>query len=274
MRFEGKVALITGGGRGLGLAFAGAIAAEGARVALLDADRTAVDEAASDLEGRGFEALGLACDVRDEHRVEQVVDEVRGRFGRIDILINSAALHRRKYNQPFGALERDDARALFDVNVMGVLNCALACRPVMAAGGGGSIVNLASTAGHTSVTPYGVSKLAVRGLTLALASEFAGDDIRVNAVSPGFVGSAGSLEGYAREQLMALLASQGVRLPDSLLARCETRDLVDLFMSLQLTRREGTMDDVVQALLYLCSDDAGFVTGETLKVGGGSASGF
>jgi len=274
MRFEGKVAVITGGARGLGSAFADAIVAEGAKVALLDVDEAEVGQTAGALEKQGFEALGLRCDVRDEHEVEAVVARVAERFGRIDFLINSAALHRRKYNQPFKFLPRDEVRALFDVNVMGILNCCLAVRPVMATNGGGSIVNLTSTAGHTSVTPYGVSKLAARGLTLALAGEFAEDEIRVNAVSPGFVGSAGSLAEYPKENLMSLLASQGVRLPESILARCSNRDLVDVFMSLQLTRREGRMDDIVKALLYLCSDDSGFVTGETLKVGGGSAAGF
>ena len=272
--FDGRAVLITGGARGLGLAFAERIVATGAKVALLDLDADEVDVAAAGLAARGGEAIGLGCDVRDEHAVEAVVRQVSDRFGRLDVLINSAALHRRKYNQPFGVLERDEVRALFDVNVMGVLNCSLACRPRMAAGGGGVIVNLASTAGHTSVTPYGVSKLAVRGLTLSLAGEFAADGIRVNAVSPGFVGSAGALADYPKENLMSLLASQGVRLPESVLSRCSNRDLVDVFMSLQLTRREGKMDDIVEALVYLCSDASGFVTGETLKVGGGSASGF
>ena len=171
MRFEGKVAVITGGARGLGSAFADAIVAEGAKVALLDVDEAEVGQTAGALEKQGFEALGLRCDVRDEHEVEAVVARVAERFGRIDFLINSAALHRRKYNQPFKFLPRDEVRALFDVNVMGILNCCLAVRPVMATNGGGSIVNLTSTAGHTSVTPYGVSKLAARGLTLALAGD-------------------------------------------------------------------------------------------------------
>jgi NAD(P)-dependent dehydrogenase (short-subunit alcohol dehydrogenase family) len=274
MSFDGKVAVVTGGARGLGSAFASAVAGEGARVVLLDADEAVVTDTAGALEQRGFAALGAACDVRDEHDVERAVQQALDRFGRIDILVNSAALHRHKYNQPFGSMARDDVRDMFDVNVMGILNCALACRPPMASTDGGVIVNLASTAGHTSCTPYGVSKLAARGLTVALAYEFAGDNIRVNAISPGFVGSAGTLADYAPEQLMALLASQGVRLPETVLAKCSTQDLVDIFMSLQLTEREGTPDDVVKALLYLCSDDAAFVTGETLMVAGGAALAF
>ena len=274
MRFEEKAAVITGGGRGLGRAFATALAGEGARIALVDVDEETVLQTASALGERGFEAVGVPCDVRQEHDVDRSMQLVHDRFGRIDILVNSAALHGQKYNQPFVSLERDEVRALFDVNVMGILNCSLACRPMLAAAGDGVVINLASTAANIAATPYGVSKLAARGLTVALASEFAADNIRVNAISPGFVGSAGALAECSHERLLALLASQGVHLPPSVLAKCSLEDLTSIFLSQQLLAREGTTDDVVKALLYLCSDDAGFVTGETLKIAGGSALGF
>ncbi len=275
MEFEGKVAVITGGGRGLGAATATAFVERGARVTLLDVDQGVVEETASELEQKGYDALGLVCDIRDEHAVERVVRQTHERFGRVDILINSAALHRRTYHQPFGSLERDDVRALFETNVIGVINTSLAVRPYMAEVGGGVIINISSTAGHTSVNPYGVSKLAVRGLTVAFAYEFGLDGIRVNAISPGFVGTAGSLSEYDPERLMVLISSHGVRLPAAMVEKASPQDLADVFMGLHRNpKREGRPDDIVQGVLYLCSDAAGFVTGETLKIGGGTATGF
>lgn len=269
-----KVAVITGGGRGLGSAFATALAEDGAGIVILDVDEPAALDTAKALEDRGFTAWGVRCDITDDQSVDRVVGETVERLGRIDILVNNAALHRARYNQPFASLTRDEIRSLFEVNVMGIINCSLACRPAMADGGGGVMVNIASTSANASRTPYGVSKLTVRGLTVAFAGEFAADGIRVNAISPGFVGSAGTLAQCSREQLTAILAALGSHLPARVLDRCSDDDLVDIIRSLQLVEREGTVDDVVEALVYLCSDSAGFVTGETLRVAGGSSLGF
>ena len=245
MRFDGKVAFITGGAIGFGRAFARALAAEGAAIAIADIDAPAGELLAKELEAAGHRALAVACDVANEHQVEAAVAASVARLGGIDVLINNAGKHLTKYNQPFGVLPRDELRALFEVNVIGVVNCSLACRPSMAARGGGAILNIASMAGHTSTTPYSVSKLAVRGLTVAFATEFAPDRIRVNAISPGLM---------ATENAMADLP----------------RALVDDFVGTkQLIHRLGEMRDIVNAMLYLCSDEASFVTGETLRVTGG-----
>ncbi len=274
MSFKGKVVVITGGGGAFGRAFASALARDGARTVLLDIDEALALDAAAALEHQGFDSLGLSCDITDEQRVDEVMQEALDRFGRIDILINNAALHRRKYTQPFGSLPRDEVRALFDVNVMGIINCSLACQPIMASGGGGAMVNIASTSSNACRTPYGVSKLAVRGLTTAFAAEFADDNIRVNAISPGFVGSAGTLDEYERENLVAILNALGSPLPSQVLDRCSTEDLVEMIRGLHFVQREGKVDDVVEALLYLCSDSAGFVSGETLRIAGGSSIAF
>ena len=274
MRFSGKVAFITGGGGGLGEAFGHALAAEGARIALVDIDGAAATRVAGELEALGYEALALGCNITDEHAVEAAVQQVIDRFGRIDILVNNAALHRRKYNQPFTDLPRSDARALFEVNVMGVVNCSVACRPALAAVGNGVVVNIASTSSNQSRTPYGVSKLAVRGLTTAFAHEFGADGIRVNAISPGFVGSAGDLASIAREDLIAILTALGALVPPQVLDKCSNDDLIAIVTGLQSVSREGTPDDVVQALLYLCSESSGYVTGETLRIAGGSSISF
>jgi 3-oxoacyl-[acyl-carrier protein] reductase len=245
MRFEGKVAFITGGGVGFGRAFARALAAEGASIVVADIDGDAGTALARDLEDAGTPALAVVCDVADEHQVQAGIDTTVERFGGVDILINNAGKHLTKYNQPFSVLERDELRALFDVNVIGVVNCSVAARPSMAARGGGVILNISSMAAYLNVSPYSVSKLAVRGLTIAFATEFAGDAIRVNGIAPGLMATENAMDD----------------LPSA---------LVDEFVNgRQLIHRLGVMEDIVQAMLYLCSDESSFMTGETLKVTGG-----
>jgi 3-oxoacyl-[acyl-carrier protein] reductase len=250
MRFSGKVVFITGGAIGFGRAFAGAFAAEGAAIVLADIDGEAGDRAAAALAAAGHEALAVTCDVAREETVDAAVAAAVARFGGLDILINNAGKHLSKYNQPFGVLPRDEVRALFEVNVIGVVNCTIACRDHMRRRGGGAIVNLSSISGFMPTTPYGVSKLAVRGLTVALATELGADGIRVNAVAPGLMATENALAD----------------LPQEMVSRFKDE--------LQLVKRTGTMADVVSTVRFLCSDDASFITGETFKVSGGYPLGF
>ena len=245
MRFKDRVAFITGGAMGFGRAFGRALAAEGASVVIADIDPDAGAVEAEHLASEGHRALAVRCDVAAEEDVEAAVAAATEAFGGIDILINNAGRHLLKYNQPFSALPRDEVRTLFDVNVMGPINCTLACRPAMQARGGGVIVNVSSISGHLVTSPYGVSKLAVRGLTTAFASELAPDGIRVNAVSPGLTLTEAGLADF----------------PESMIE--------DFVHNRQLVHRAGTMADTVSLVLFLCSDDASFITGETVKVSGG-----
>jgi 3-oxoacyl-[acyl-carrier protein] reductase len=245
VRFQGKTAFITGGAIGLGRAFARALIGEGAAVAIADIDSEGADRTAAELTSQGAQAIAVPCDVADEHQVDAAVAATVEKFGGIDILIKNAGWHLMKYTQPFGALSRADVRGLFDVNVMGVINCTLACRDSMRQRGGGVVLNISSAAGFLSGTAYGASKLAVRGLTVAFASELSGDLIRVNGIAPGLTNTASALTD----------------LPSPLIE--------DFVGELQLVRRICTMDDIVSAMLYLCSDEASFITGETLKVSGG-----
>jgi 3-oxoacyl-[acyl-carrier protein] reductase len=245
MTFENRTALITGGAIGFGRAFARALAAGGANVVLADIDIDMAERTAADLVSAGARAIAVDCDVADADRVDAAVATAVAQFGGIDIAINNAGLHLMKYNQPFGQLSRNQIRNLFDVNVMGVINVTLACRDSMAERGGGVVLNISSMAGYMSATPYAVSKLTVRGLTVAFATELAPDRIRVNAIAPGPMNTENALADLPKP-------------------------LIDEFVQrLQLVHRLGTMDDVVSAMLFLCSDEASFITGETLKVSGG-----
>jgi 3-oxoacyl-[acyl-carrier protein] reductase len=244
-RFGAKVAFVTGGAMGLGFGFARAFCQEGGSVAVVDIDGAAAEAAAGRLRADGHAALAIACDVSDEAAVAAALEQTVESFGGLDVLVNNAGLHSARYNVTFGRLGHAEIRRLLEVNVMGVVNCSLAVQPVMATRGGGAICNLASIAGFSINSPYGVSKLAVRGLTIAFAREFADSRIRVNAVAPGLIAT------------------------DTVVAEFPA-EMFDQFASAnQLIHRTGEIDDVVAGMLFLCSEDASFITGETLKISGG-----
>jgi NAD(P)-dependent dehydrogenase (short-subunit alcohol dehydrogenase family) len=241
----GKIALITGGGRGFGAAFGQALAERGAHVILADLDVEAAQGAAEAIRAQGLSASAVACDVSDEEQVNGVVADLVAEHGGLDILVNNAGLHSAAFNKPSAELGIAKLRRLFDVNVMGVLICTLAAKDAMTGRPGASVVNLASAAAYTNPTAYGVSKLAVRGLTISLAKEFAPIGVRVNGIAPGLI------------------------FTDTIRAELSP-DVVERVMAGQFLRQEGEVDDIVNCLLHLVSDRAGFVTGETLRVTGGS----
>ncbi|MFJ5307246.1 SDR family NAD(P)-dependent oxidoreductase [Streptomyces sp. NPDC088350] len=242
---QGKVAFITGGGRGFGRAFGAALAARGAHVVLADIDGAAAKTAAAELGTLGGSVTGVTCDVADETAVETVIGEVAERHGGLDILVNNAGLH-AAYNRPFTELGLANVRRVLDVNVMGVVICSLAAQRAMRGRAGAAIVNISSSAAYANRSVYGVSKLAVRGLTVSFAREFAADGIRVNAIAPG------------------LIFTDTVRAE---LSEAEAKRV----LGEQILQREGEERDIVEALLYLISSKASFITGETLRVTGGFA---
>ena len=241
---KGTVAVVTGGARGFGRAFASALAERGAAVALVDIDGEATATTAREL---GETVIGIAGDVTDEGAMKQVMSEVAERLGGIDLLINNAGLHSHEYSRPVAELGVEKTRRLFEVNVMGTVACTLAAAPHMKGRAGASILNISSSAAYQSGA-YGTSKLAVVGLTITFARELAADGIRVNAIAPGMI-----FTDTIRNEL-----------PEETKARV---------LGMQFIPDEGEERDIVDAMLYLTSPRARFITGETLRVTGGFSAG-
>lgn len=243
--FSGKVLFVTGAAMGFGAAFARAFAAAGATAVVTDLNLEGAEAVAAEIVAAGGKAFALRCDVADENEVDRAFAEVIARAGGVDFLINNAGLHLTKYSQQFDQLTRAEIRALLDVNVMGVINCTLAAKASMAARGGGVIVNISSIAGYLSTSPYAISKLAVRGLTVAFAAELGAAKIRVNAIAPGLIAT------------------------DSALADLPAEMFTSFANQYQQLKRRGEVEDIVNMAMFLCSPAASFVTGETIKVAGG-----
>lgn len=245
MKFAGKVAVVTGGGRGIGWSIARQFASRGAAIAIADIDADVAHVAAAKLKAEGASALAVQCDVADETTVASAMEKVANLLGGIDMLINNAGRHLLRYAVPITQLPIAEWRKMLDVNIIGIVNCSAACRLSMRERGGGVIVNMGSIAGIAATNCYGVSKLAVRGLTVGLAKEFAGDGIRVCGIAPGLVDSPAAMAEMPADRTASFI-----------------RDL-------QLVQRQGTMQDVAHLAEFLCSDEASFITGETISVSGG-----
>jgi 3-oxoacyl-[acyl-carrier protein] reductase len=244
----GTTAVITGGARGFGRAFGVALARLGAHVVLVDLDTAEVNAAAAAIRQTGAGATGYVGDVTDEVRMADLMAEVSGAHGGVDLLINNAGLHSDEYSRPIREMGLAKVRRLFDVNVFGVITCTLAAYPHMSGRAGANIVNIASAAAHLGGTAYGTSKLAVAGLTLTFARELGPDGIRVNAISPGLI----------------LTDTIRAELPVAAKTRIKAMQFIDA---------DGAEADIVDTMLFLTSDRARFITGETLRVTGGMAAG-
>jgi NAD(P)-dependent dehydrogenase (short-subunit alcohol dehydrogenase family) len=248
-RLKGKVAIVTGAGSGIGKALALRLAQDGASVVVSDIKN--FDVAAAEIaSASGSRTLGLQTDVSSETDVARMAAETMRAFGRIDILVNNAAVFSTLELKAFEKIEAAEWRKVMDVNTLGVFLCCRACAPHMRAGGYGRIINLASGAplkGVPLFLHYIASKGAVIAMTRGLARELGADGITVNSLAPGFTLS----ENVAKQEHHV---KQGER----------TR----LTRAIQ---RDETPEDLVGAVSFLASDDAAFITGQTLVVDGGSA---
>lgn len=194
MQLDGKIALITGAGRGIGEALALGFAKEGAHVIVVSRTPAEIEATAREARAAGGRALAIRADVSNADDVQRMADQVSQRFGRLDVLINNAALRMNQlgkkdsYTIPFANLTIADWDAAINVNLRGPFLCIKACLPLMREGGSGSIINISAGGGKRGMAgrvPYCASKFGLEALTQCLALEFQADDIAVNSLSPG-----------------------------------------------------------------------------------------
>ena len=242
---DGRVAVVTGAGGGLGEGECLSLAGAGAAVACVDRDSDALDAAVEAVRGAGGRAVGVRADVSDAAAVRAMAEEVESELGGIDILVNNAAIYPSRPWTEIAEEEWDDVLA---VNLKGYFLCARACHASMAARGRGRVINLSSITfflGFTNLLDYVSSKGGVIGFTRSLAREVGPDGITVNAIAPGAFPTAAERihpdpEGYSRWVL-----------------------------DQQSLKRRGRADDIGNAVVFLASDAASFITGQTLMVDGG-----
>ncbi len=251
MRLEGKTAIVTGAGNGIGRAIAGLFAEEGASVLIAEIEEDAGKAVADEINTAGGRAVFQHTDITDESSVRAAVRAAVDAFGTVNILVNNAAAF------VFGKIEdvtRDDWERVFGVNVIGPSNCVRAVLPVLRENGGGAIVNLASVSGFVAqpaFIPYNSSKGAVLQLTRCLAMDLATDNIRVNAVCPG------TIHTRATETHINALGLD------------RTQALIDFGQDAPM-KRVGVPREVAYGVLFLASDEASFITGEHLVIDGGA----
>ncbi|QGN54198.1 SDR family oxidoreductase [Novosphingobium sp. Gsoil 351] len=245
-RLDGKVAIVTGaGGRGnsIGRAYAMGLAQAGSSVVVADLNEDGARRVASEI---GEQALPVKVDIADEASVAAMMAATQDRFGGLDILVNNAALMVEAVGTPAIETEIADFERLLKVNLLGALICTKAAVPFFEARGGGKIVNQLSAGAWPAQTPYGVSKIALHGLTITLATELGPLGINVNAIAPGMTMSD---------------AGKALTPDDS--------PFVKAAMARVVKQPRGLPDDLVGALLLLCSPAGDWITGQALNVDGG-----
>lgn len=246
-RLGDNVALITGAGQGIGRAFALRFAAEGARVVVADLNGERAAAVAAELAAAGGQALAVTANVADEASVAAMVQEAVAHFGRLDVLLNNAAIFSTIEMKPFYELSLAEWQQLMAVNLTGVFLCCRAAAGPMRARQRGRIINISSSTvlmGRPNYAHYVASKAGVIGLTRAMATELGGDNITVNAIMPGSTETEIPRATVTPAQVEGLLARQAIH-------------------------RRGTPADLVGAAVFLASDESGFITGQTLVIDGG-----
>jgi NAD(P)-dependent dehydrogenase (short-subunit alcohol dehydrogenase family) len=243
LRLEGKVAIVTGGAQGIGRAIADGLSREGARIVIADLQRA--EEAAADFE----DGIGLAADVSSEEDTARMVAETVERCGRLDILVNNAGLYASLAMRPFDQIPLEEWRRVMDVNVASMFLSCKAAVPALREAGGGKIVNISSGTpfrGVPFLLHYVTSKGAIVAFTRALAKELGADGIHVNCVAPGFT------------------MSDGVQAHPEVIEK-----LRDVSVAARTIQRDQVPADVAGAVVFLCTSEADFVTGQTMVIDGG-----
>jgi 3-oxoacyl-[acyl-carrier protein] reductase len=245
MKLKNRVAIVTGAARGIGKAIALTFLREGAKVAIIDSDRERLEILKKDMGKENKEAMTIFCDITKSSEVNGMVDQVDKTLGRIDILVNNAGIIRRG---TIDSVTEEDWDRVIEVNLKGTFNCCKAVVGIMKLQGYGKIINVSSIAGKmgdiTSAPGYGSSKAGIDALTKTLARQLAPFGINVNAVSPHAIETEMSAQ-WSEERRKEIIASIPLG-------------------------RLGKPEDVAEAVLFLASDEASFITGEILDVNGGA----
>jgi NAD(P)-dependent dehydrogenase (short-subunit alcohol dehydrogenase family) len=248
MRLEGKVVIVTGAARGIGKDYALALAKEGANLVVTDILEEGVKETASEISRSGGKAIALRADVSLESDTNRLAEEAAKHFGRIDVLVNNAALYGGLKRRPFYEIDVDEWDKVQAINVRGTWLCIKSVFPYMKKQGKGKIVNISSGtffAGSPGLAHYVASKGAVIGLTRGICRELGQFNITINAIAPGYTLTDATLKINPDPKYTAEMAS--------------TRAL----------KRDQYPQDLLGTLIYLCSDDSDFMTGQTLLIDGG-----
>lgn len=245
--FNGKIALVTGGTSGIGKAIVAALAKTGALVCYCGRRAELGEDQAKALRSEGFRVEFVHSDVTDESAVKKLVQQTVERHGRIDFVINNAGLEADPH--PVHDISKEDFQKVVDVNLTGTFLMMKHTVPALRAGGGGAIVNLSSVLGQVAMpglSPYVAAKHAVVGLTKAVALEEASHGIRVNAVAPGAVNT---------DMLWRTMH--------------DSKEAFEYLKTLHPLGRVAEPEDIAEAVLWLCSEAAGFITGQVINVDGG-----
>lgn len=243
---EGKIAIITGGTRGIGFETARTFAKNGAKAIIFGSREATVNKAIDELKSDGLEVTGYWPNLNDYDDIQKTIDQIAADYGRIDILVNNAGI---SANQPIENTTPEDFNKIIDLNIRAMFYVTKAVVPTMKEQGGGVVLNTSSMVsiyGQPSGVGYPTSKFAVNGMTKSLARELAPNGIRVNAVAPG-VTNTDMIAGLPEAQLAPIVKTIPLG-------------------------RIGEPSDIANAFLFLASDLAGYVTGEILQVDGGARS--
>ncbi|MGW1754287.1 SDR family oxidoreductase [Streptomyces mirabilis] len=239
MRFQDKVAIVTGAGQGIGEGYARALAAEGARVVVAELNEEQGERVAKEI---GDAALFVKVDVADPASAEAMAAAVMAEFGRIDYLVNNAAIFHSMRRDGLTTVPLDYLNRFLQVNLMGALHCTRAVVPHMPEGG--AIVNQSSTAAWLGGGYYGLAKAGINSLTASLAAELGGKNIRVNGIAPGPTDTEATRSVVPKEFQEQMTNSLAIK-------------------------RMGTPEDLAPAVLFLLSDEARWLTGQVVSVDGG-----